>query len=427
METPSIKNIFNVENVKKYSPFILLLFLTILLMLFFKSNKKGISGMIEEGKKNLLSLYTSGLRPLITETKISQEDLFNFALYQSLPLDQEKNKVLTLSDLNGQMVYEIKPANFNKSTRNYEAFKNYFGMNNNEMRISDSVLNSYRKEIYSYVLVNEKNAYAVNPRITSVRKAMLADLIYLAQKINKEKAEEIFPTLKGFGQNDLASLIKTERDFPTTHYLLMTPDTIAKTDFTLDEEKFSEQLKAFEAGKFAAEEFVKNQAFSWDGDVSPPKVPSTPQKPSYKFDYKIDSNKYKITFDAHSLSKMIDDSIRINLEKAAKELRSISVKLPSLKGKGSKSDLKVVPPIPDAIYDIIPNVAHITEGALKTVGRIDISRIIEEALQNDPGFQKMLKDSAKSKKFQEKMKELNKKFKKQSFDSLKHLQKNIGN
>lgn len=376
--------------------------------------------MIEEGKRNLLSLYTSGLRPLISETKISQEDLFNFALYQSLPIDQEKNKVLTLSDLNGQVVYEIKPANFNKSTRNYEAFKKYFGMNNYEMRIADSVLNSYRKEIYSCVLVNEKNAYAVNPRITSLRKAMLADLIYLAQKINKEKAEEVLPSLNEFDQSDLATLIRTGRDIPTTQYLLMTPDTITKTEFTWDEEKFTEQLKAFEAGKFAAEEFAKNQAFSWDGDLNPPITPITPKNTSYKFDYKIDSNKYKITFDTHNIGKMINDSIRINLDKATKELRSLSVKLPSLKGSSSKTELKIMPPIPDAIYGIMPNVAQITEGALKTVGRIDLSRIIEEALENDPNFQKMLKDSAKSKKFQEKMKELSKKFRKQNFDSLKH-------
>ena len=56
METPSAKKLFNAENIKKYSPIILLLLLTVALMFFFRSNKKGISSMIEEGKKNLLSL-----------------------------------------------------------------------------------------------------------------------------------------------------------------------------------------------------------------------------------------------------------------------------------------------------------------------------------------------------------------------------------
>lgn len=418
METPSVKSLLTAENIKKYTPLILLFLLTILLMLFFKSNKKGISGMIEEGKKNLLSLYTGGLRPLISETEISQEDLFNFALYQSLPLDQEKNKVLLLSDMNGQMVWEIKPANFNKNTKNYEAFKNYFGLNSVEKRIADSVLNSYRKEIYSCVLVNEKNAYAVNPKISTVRKAMLADLVYLAQKVNKEKATEIFPSMNEFSSVELASLIKTGREIPSTQYLLMTPDTIAKTDFTWDEEKFDEQLKAFEEGKLAAEEFAKNQAFKWEGDVSPPAPPVAHSTYGYKFDYKIDSNKYKISFDTNHLTKMINDSLRVNLDKVAKQLRSISIKMPSHKSNRSKSgELKIVPPIPpvpETVYDV----AKITEGALKMVGSMNLSKLVEEAIKNDTAYQSMMKDSVKSKKFREKMREVNQKLRKLNLDSL---------
>ncbi|MDP2037386.1 MAG: hypothetical protein Q8S39_10430 [Ignavibacteria bacterium] len=419
METPSAKNLFTAENIKKYFPLILLLILTFALMLFFKSNKKGISSMIEEGKKNLLSLYTGGLRPLISETEISKEDLFNFALYQSLPVDQAKNKVLVLSNNDGQQVYEIKPANFNQNTKNYEAFKSYLELNGKQREIADSVLNSYRKDIYSCVLVNDKNAYAVNPKIGEIQQAMLADLVYIAQKANSDKAQEIFPEMANVGRAQLLSLIKSGKEITSTQYLLMTPDTVTKADFTWDEDKFNEQLRAFEEGKFAAAEFAKNQAFTWSGDVTPPTPPST-GKHINRVDYKIDSNKYKITFDYNELSKMINDSLKVSLEKAAKQLKSISVRVPGYKGSHSRSnEIRIVPPIPEGAFVSIDPV-DITEKTLKMVSSLNIPQLVEDAMRHDSSFQAAMKDSAKSKKFQEKMKELKRELKKLNVDSIKN-------
>ena len=422
METPSAKKLFNAENIKKYSPIILLLLLTVALMFFFRSNKKGISSMIEEGKKNLLSLYTGGLRPLISETQISKEDLFNFALYQSLPLDQEKNKVLVLSNNNGQQVYDIKPANFNRNTQNYETFKSYLGLTGKQKEIADSVLNSYRKDIYSCVLVNEKNAYAVNPKISEIQKAMLADLVYLAQKANNNKAQEIFPEMAGVGRSQLLSLIKSGKEIPSTQYLLMTPDTVTKADFTWDEEKFNEQIRAFEEGKFAAEEFAKNQAFTWDGDMTPREPPSS-GKHINRVDYKIDSNKYKISFDYRELSKLINDSLKTNLEKAAKQLQNISARWSGHKDSRSRSnEIRIVPPIPPIPEGVFTSIdpVDITEKTMKMVGSMNLSKLVEDAMKNDSSFQAEMKDSVKSRKFREKMKEVNRKLRKLNIDSIKH-------
>ncbi|MFA7419523.1 MAG: hypothetical protein WCZ90_07540 [Melioribacteraceae bacterium] len=419
METPSAKKKLTAENIKKYSPFILLLVLTVVLMLFFRSNRKGISSMIEEGKKSLLSLYTGGLKPLISETEISQEDLFNFALYQSLPLDQSKKKALVLSNNDGQQIYDIKPANFNPNTKNFETFKNFLNLNSKQRQIVDSVLSSYRKEIYACVLVNEKNAYAVNPKITEVQRAMLADLVYFAQKVDYEKAQNIFPGMEDMNRTELASLVKSGREIPSTKYLLMTPDTVAETDFTWNEEQFENQVRAFEEGKMAATEFASNQAFKWDGPDAPPEPPSVREVPE-KMKFKIDSNKYRISVNVSDLSKMINDSVRINLEKVAKQLQNITVQHSGKRSsRSSSSGIRIVPPIPEISITTVDPI-KITSEALKMVGSMNISQLVEDAMKNDSSFQAAMKDSANSKKFQQKMKEVNRKLKRLNLDTLRH-------
>ena len=124
-------------------------------MIFFKQNKRIIGHMFEEGKNNLLSFYSHNLKPLLFQTRISEEDVFNFALYRSLPLDKEKNKVLFISnDQPGNQIFEIKPATYNPNTQNYNTFIQYLGMNKIEKAKSDTDKNKLIKELQS-VLAND--------------------------------------------------------------------------------------------------------------------------------------------------------------------------------------------------------------------------------------------------------------------------------
>jgi hypothetical protein len=251
---------------------------------------------------------------------------------------------------------------------------------------------------------------------------MLADLVYFAQKANYEKAQEIFPDMGDFNHAQLVSLIKSGKEIPSSQYLLMTPDTVTKADFTWDENKFNEQIRAFEEGKLAAAEFAKNQAFKWEGDVNPPAPPSSGRHIN-RVDYKIDSNKYKISFDYNELSKLINDSLKVSLEKAAKQLKGITVRLPGYKGSHSRSnEIRIVPPIPpipEGIFSVVDPV-DITEKTLKMVGSMNIPQLVEDAMKHDSSFQAAMKDSSKSKKIREKMKELNRQLKRLNIDSIKH-------
>ena len=99
---------------KKYLPVSSLILLTILLMIFFRYKKNDIGRLIESGKENLISFYAQNLKPLFATTDISNEDVFNFALYQSIPIDKQNNKILTVTNQDADnQVYEIKPTVYN--------------------------------------------------------------------------------------------------------------------------------------------------------------------------------------------------------------------------------------------------------------------------------------------------------------------------
>lgn len=349
--------------VKKYLPYVFLGLLTIALMFFFKYNKEEIGKFLEAGKHNLLSLYADNLKPLLVSTPITEEDVFNFALYQSLPLDKNKNKILVInSDESNNQVYEIRTASFNRATNNYETFVKYLGLNREQKEAADSILNSYKKEIYASVFVSDKNTFAVNPKISELQQAVLADLVSFSQKISPKKTEELFQ--KSFSHSDdakMASLISSARQSAPNEFLLFTPDTVAKTYAEWNQEKFNNQLAEIEKSKELA--LKKAQEFNLKLNTVPP-TPSveSAKAPPMDFKFTVDSNMYKVVvpLDARHISKAFNDSLRIKLNEVAAKLKKMSIELSKQKGKSpikiqipsskelQNTDLEIVNP-----YEII--------------------------------------------------------------------------
>lgn len=364
--------------------------------------------MIEEGKRNLLTLYTSGLRPLISQTEVSEEDLFNFALYQSLPLDKQKNKVLLLSHDQGRQVYEIKTTDYNRNTKNYEAFAKVLGLDSKSKLLADSVLDSYKKDIYACVLSNDKDAYAINPRIVKVQQAMLADLMTLAYKINSRKAEKIFISPNQVRNAEFSSLIKAAKQPSSNEYFLITPDTVAKTDLFWDQKKFDNELKAYELGKLAASDIARDQSFDWKFDSH---SQDSKKAPENKIDFKIDPKIAKVTIPVNHINKYINDSLRVVLEEVQRKIRIAAINIPKLKGRIPETSQNMVPPIADFGLKI-------SEQALKAVSDMNIPKLIEDALRSSGEYETMMKDSVKMKKWKAKMREANKRLRKLGMDSL---------
>ncbi len=242
MQTINTNNIK--EFVKRYAPVSSFVLLTIVLMIFFRLNKKDINRLIEEGKNNLISFYAQNLKPLLVKTEISNEDIFNFALYQSIPIDKEKNKVLIISNQqNGSQVYEIKPVELNTSTDNYKRFVDFLELNTNQRYKADSILNSYKKELYLSVFTNDKNTVAVNPKIGDLQKAVLADLVNFVQNVNSEKANELFADqFSQFDEHQLADFASSAKELPQNEYIFFTPDTVFKSLAKIDQEELLREL-----------------------------------------------------------------------------------------------------------------------------------------------------------------------------------------
>jgi hypothetical protein len=327
-------------------------------MVVFRHNKRIIGHMFEEGKNNILSFYSHNLKPLLFQTKISEEDVFNFALYRSLPLDKEKNKVLFISnDEPGNQVFEIKPAVYNPNTQNYNTFVRYLGMNKIEKAKSDSVLNSYKDKIYSYILVSGEKAFAVNPQITDIQQAVLADLITFAHTVNEKKCTEIFKDKFNWSDKQrLKNVIASGKEVTRTDYLLITPDTVARTHLKFDQKKLDKQLKELNSSNSRLDAIKDRIDFNFKFDpVAHNVVPNNMALPK-DLSFKIDPNLFKIVIPSgaiNGLSKLIEDTVRFKLNEAANQLKKLSISFgkikPMIKGHSNSAATQN----PDVDFNII--------------------------------------------------------------------------
>jgi hypothetical protein len=406
MERQNKKSFFTLTRTKRFLPLLFLLILTIALMIFFKQHKRIIGHMFEEGKNNLISFYSNKLKPLLFQTKISEEDVFNFALYRSIPLDKEKNKVLFITnDEPGNQVFEIKPAVYNPNTQNYNTFVQYLGMDKTEKAKSDSILNSYKDKIYSYILVSGENAFAVNPQITDVQQAVLADLISFAHKVNEKKCAELFKDKYDWADKQrLKNVIASAKEVPKNEYLLITPDTVAKTRLKWDQEKLDKQLTELEADKSRYDSKKDRSDFNFKFDpvahMPAPDVPVTPKD----FSFKIDSNLFKIVIPVGSmgLSKLIEDTVRQKLREAANQLKKLSISVGKIKS-GVKNHTNLVPQVPDIELNIV-NPYEIVSKTLEMLSNNTAKGWVEFGKKMDSlgrAFGKTKKDSLKMKILEE--------------------------
>jgi len=165
--------------------------LTVMMVIIFRQNN--LDKIFEEGKKGIASFYTANLKPMIYTNEITNEDVFNFAMFNSLPINKKENKMLFIDqDEQGKNSISIHTSEYKENTGNYKQFLEYLGAALSDRKKFDSLIAYHKAKLYTAILANGNNTIAVNQNIAFLHNIMYADIMMLAQKINFEKANQIY-------------------------------------------------------------------------------------------------------------------------------------------------------------------------------------------------------------------------------------------
>jgi len=257
---------FRNENLRKWIPGIGLIILTIVLLIIFKSNQGQINNLVEEGRGALLGLYTDNLKPLISKTNLTNEDILNFALYKNLPIDKDKKQVLHIeNDSPEGEILQLKPSVWRENTDNYNRLVKFLDLSADEQEQLDSVLNSHKDEIYQNILYNDNNTIAVNANLSDLRKLILLDIVNFTQKVNKGKSEEFAPIfLEAGDEYAIREALDNVNGEKTNDFIFIAPDTVFQMTCEIDEKELEESITNYEEALRHGEKAFDEMNFSFN-------------------------------------------------------------------------------------------------------------------------------------------------------------------
>lgn len=230
----------------KLSPVYGIIALSLVLMVILKYNPKIVDNLVNQQKSNIASFYKQNLKPLLYTADLSNEDIFNFAFYHQLPLDNQKHQYLQFSsDKNGNKYFEIKNASVASNQDNLKRFVKDFNLNSKQEHHVDSILTSYADNLQSQVLVNEKNTVAINPDIWNFNKALAADLISYVVKVNKNEPQRVLPREfeSFYNSKDVAQMVNRVKASKSNKYIFLTPDSIFSEPYKFDKDRYKNEMK----------------------------------------------------------------------------------------------------------------------------------------------------------------------------------------
>jgi hypothetical protein len=324
-------------NIKKWIPISALTLVTLALMAVLKFNPNLLDNLIKEQESNLVGFYKENLQPLLYAANLTNEDIFNFAVYQELPLDNTNSQILKLGyDTKGSEYFEIKKANEIKEPDNLQKFVAALDFDDEEIKKIDSIIGSYSDQISSLVLVNDQNAVAINPNIWNTRKLILADILAFAEKHATSNFNKMIPTqVMQFDAGTVAKWVNEAKAVKENQYIFCTSDSIFKEDFVFDMtefenniEKMTENLAELSEQKAVLHEY----RFKVDSSNSRKKRNSDWTQ---QFQVFVDSDLIKVSVqsievDIPEINLPNFDSIAIVIHEATQNVRSIRPPAPPM-------------------------------------------------------------------------------------------------
>jgi hypothetical protein len=413
---------------KKYAPVFSFVLLAAFLMVFFKAKPDFFGNMFDMQKKEIARLYTQNLKPLLFASRLSNEDIFNFAMYKQLPLDNNDKQYLELGySPDGKEYFEVKSGKVKEGGLDLYKFVTALNLNSNQKKVVDSILNSYSTKLQTEILISDNNALAINPNLWNFNKAIAADIFRYAASVNKNVLNKIVPLSANYYDNPkVVAAINEIKSNDNSDYIFFTPDSIFT--YKVDKERIRKELKKMkiELQKGLAEVNVnlpKEIRLNIDQTIK-----SLKKEKAWAHSFKVnfDSNLCKVEipdivipqFDMHELDKLDE-----KLNEAFSNLRNFNFKIE----KYDDNQIHMKYKMGDSTYEFnstIPNVDSIMKYSKKHKNDFrfndDSLKIVIKQLQDSLRFNLNLPEIKEQiRHFQKQMLQFQEQMKKMDSDAIK--------
>ncbi|NWG28175.1 MAG: hypothetical protein HXY48_06530 [Ignavibacteriaceae bacterium] len=344
------------SGIKKWMPAAALAIVTIIIMIVLKTNPGMLDKIWEDQKTAIAGFYKENLQPVLLAANLTNEDIFNFAFNNELPLDNTRQQYLLLGyDDSGKEFFEIRSSDQKIKRDSYNEFISAMDLDASQKQTVDSIISSYSKTLESQVLVNENNTIAINPNLWNLRKAIFADLLVASEKLNKSKFDRIVP--EGISKAEKIVVLNTSeklKNVSANQYIFVTPDSIFTDAYHFDHKQFDKEMLEFEKQLKANQEEIKQFTLNLKFDSTFRQIPEADKPKSFKV--QVADNICRVDFQEFSMPEVpipgITDLDPL-IEQATNNIHFYAYKIPKI--EKSKSSIKIEYFNDDSIYSYVVN------------------------------------------------------------------------
>ena len=356
--------------IKRWMPAAVLVVITIVVMVMMKFNPGLIDNIWEDQKVALAGFYKDNLQPVLTAANLTNEDIFNFAFNNELPLDNTRQQYLLLGyDDLGKEFFEIRSSDQKIDRQSYNEFISAMSLNEVQKQSVDSIIGSYSKALEAQVLVNKKNTIAINPNLWNLRKAIFADLLVASEKLNKSKFDRIVP--EGISTSDKVILVKAVEQLKNVsgdNYIFVTPDSVFADSYHFNTEEFNKEIRELEKQIKYEKEKIEQYTIEIKYDSTFRHFAAGKNSGSFKV--MIDSNICRVDIPGLKIHEIpIPEMAAIDpiVEQATNNIHFYAYKIPKI--EKSKSEIKIEYYNDDSVYSYTVNFNTLNFDSLDEVNR----------------------------------------------------------
>jgi hypothetical protein len=322
------------QRLRKWTPAIAFGVVTILIMVFLKINPNVISDFWENQKSVIAGFYKENLQPVLYAADLTNDDIFNFAFNNELPLSNSRDQYLHLGyDDAGKEYFEIRPAKELTEESGYNKFVNALKLDEKEKQLVDSIIGSYAEELESQVLINDKNTLAINSKLWNYRKAIFSDLLIVAENLNKKEFSKFVP--HGVSADDKIRVVNAVHKLKSAtenQYIFCTPDSVFSAAYEFKIKKSDVDLKNLEREVEKDEEILKQITINLKFDSTWKKLDKNGNVEK-SFRIEVDSNICRVDINNIDIPKIHIpdfDSINYLIEEATENIHFYTYNIPKV-------------------------------------------------------------------------------------------------